>query len=182
MKVYDDEGNVLCDVDLSGHSLAELSDVSSTGAQVDAAVAASHTQGTDTSLGTQTQDANWGGYKITNMDRLTLVDGGYIGVASATTAIQVEADGDVVLVKDLTVTGDIIDMVIGTDIQAYDADLATIAAISGIDGDLLYYDSGWSRLPKGANDEVLTMAGGLPSWVAAGGDGDTGLPIMLMGG
>ena len=40
-------------------------------------------------------------------------------------------------------------------------------------GDIIYYNGTiWTRLAKGANTEVLTLAAGLPSWAAAGGGGD----------
>ena len=38
-------------------------------------------------------------------------------------------------------------------------------------GDILYYNSGRQRLPKGSDDEILTLASGLPSWAAAAGGG-----------
>ena len=42
----------------------------------------------------------------------------------------------------------------------------------GASGDLAYHDgSAWVRLAKGANDEVLTLAGGIPAWAAASGGG-----------
>jgi len=37
-------------------------------------------------------------------------------------------------------------------------------------GDIIYYNGTiWTRLAKGNNDEVLTLAAGIPSWAAAGG-------------
>ena len=36
-------------------------------------------------------------------------------------------------------------------------------------GDILYYNSGFQKLVKGSDTQVLTLASGLPSWVAAGG-------------
>ena len=53
--------------------------------------------------------------------------------------------------------------------QPLDSDLTAIAALSGVNGDIMYYNSGWQRLAKGDNTEVLTLAAGLPSWAAAGG-------------
>jgi len=36
-------------------------------------------------------------------------------------------------------------------------------------GDMLYYNSGRQRLPKGSDGEFLKLASGLPSWAAASG-------------
>jgi hypothetical protein len=59
-------------------------------------------------------------------------------------------------------------LAIGTDVQAYDADLATLAAISGVRGDMLYYGaSGWARLPKGSSGQVITQGANDPTWGSA---------------
>jgi|TARA_Y100000034_G_scaffold127890_2_gene181530 hypothetical protein len=55
--------------------------------------------------------------------------------------------------------------------QPLDSDLTALAGISGVNGDVLYYNSGWQRLAKGSDTEVLTLASGIPSWAAAGGGG-----------
>ena len=60
---------------------------------------------------------------------------------------------------------------LGSDVQAYDADLDGIAALSPANGDVLYYNSGWNVLAKGLDTEVLTLATGIPSWAAPGGGG-----------
>ena len=39
------------------------------------------------------------------------------------------------------------------------------------DGDTLYYNSGRQRLAKGTDNQVLTLASGLPSWATSGGGG-----------
>ena len=39
-------------------------------------------------------------------------------------------------------------------------------------GDMIYDDSGESRLPIGANGQVLTVSGGVPSWGTVAGTGD----------
>ena len=71
-------------------------------------------------------------------------------------------------------------LVIGTDVQAYDADLADIAGLSDTQGDIIYRDAmQWQRLPKGTAGQVLTMNAGAtaPEWAAAAGgvsDGDKG--------
>ena len=43
------------------------SDITSPGSDIEDAVTKRHTQGTDTALGIQTEDADWGSYKITNV-------------------------------------------------------------------------------------------------------------------
>ena len=43
--------------------------------------------------------------------------------------------------------------------------------ITANNGDTLYYNSGWQKLAKGLDGEVLTLASGLPTWAAAGGGG-----------
>lgn len=62
---------------------------------------------------------------------------------------------------------------IGTDVQAYDAALADIAGLSPGAGAILYFTGGgnWAVLAAGSDDEVLTLASGLPSWAAASGGG-----------
>lgn len=58
-----------------------------------------------------------------------------------------------------------------TALQATDADLSEIAALSNVAGDILYTDATpeWNRLAKGSDGQVLTLASGLPSWADAGG-------------
>ena len=58
--------------------------------------------------------------------------------------------------------------VIGTDVQAHDAQLADIAAIVPVSGDILYVDGSANivKLAKGTDTNVLTQASGFPSWAA----------------
>lgn len=63
-------------------------------------------------------------------------------------------------------------LTIGADVQAYDADLAAIAGLSGVQGDVIYRDaSQWQRLPKGTASQVLAMNAGAtaPEWVTSSG-------------
>lgn len=63
--------------------------------------------------------------------------------------------------------------VIGTNVQAYDNTLTELAAISGVQGDIIYADGtdSWTRLAKGTASQVLTMNAGAtaPEWQSAGG-------------
>lgn len=63
---------------------------------------------------------------------------------------------------------------IGVTVQGYDADLADIAAIADVQGDILVRGaSGWERLAKSATStDVLTAGASQPAWAAAtGGSG-----------
>lgn len=56
---------------------------------------------------------------------------------------------------------------IGTDVQAYDADLAAFAGISAVQGDIIYHNgTQWTRLAKGTAGQVLEMNAGAtaPEW------------------
>jgi hypothetical protein len=59
-------------------------------------------------------------------------------------------------------------LAIGTDVQAFDAELQDIANLALVAGDLLYADATPDvvALPIGADKEVLTLAAGLPTWEA----------------
>lgn len=60
---------------------------------------------------------------------------------------------------------------IGVTVQAYDADLADIAAIADVQGDIIVRGaSGWERLAKSATStHVLTAGASQPEWAAASG-------------
>jgi hypothetical protein len=62
-------------------------------------------------------------------------------------------------------------LIIGTDVQAYNAALANIAGLSLASGDLLYVTGSSpatiTRLAKGSNGQFLTLSGGVPAWAAA---------------
>jgi len=49
-------------------------------------------------------------------------------------------------------------------------------SLSYANGDILYYNSGMQRLPKGTDGQILTLVTGLPAWAADAGisDGDKG--------
>ena len=49
----------------------------------------------------------------------------------------------------------------------------SFSTISGLpaspsNGDIVYYNSGWNKLAKGSDGEVLALASGLPDWTALG--------------
>lgn len=63
---------------------------------------------------------------------------------------------------------------IGVTVQGYDADLAALAAIAGVQGDVIYHNgTSWTRLAKGTAAQVLAMNAGAtaPEWTAAGAGG-----------
>jgi hypothetical protein len=43
--------------------------------------------------------------------------------------------------------------------------IPSLSITSQANGDLIYYNSGWSRLPVGSNGKILQVVSGLPSWV-----------------
>lgn len=53
---------------------------------------------------------------------------------------------------------------IGSNVQAYDADLAALAALGWANGDMIYYNAGLQRLAKGTDGQVMVLASGLPAW------------------
>jgi hypothetical protein len=73
-------------------------------------------------------------------------------------------------------------LVIGTDVQAYDATtmktgayptLVSLEGLSLASGDILYATAAdtLARLPKGTDGQSLVLASGVPSWATAGGGG-----------
>jgi len=68
--------------------------------------------------------------------------------------------------------------------QVQDDDLDEIAALSNVAGDILYTDATpeWARLAKGSDDDVLTLASGLPSWAAPAAGGGAGWPEAVVDG
>ncbi len=59
-------------------------------------------------------------------------------------------------------------LVIGTNVQAFDATLTSLAALSGVAGDIIYASGtdAWARLAKGTNGEFLKLASGIPAWAS----------------
>lgn len=68
---------------------------------------------------------------------------------------------------------------IGSSVQAYDADLAAIAAITPSQGDILYRNATeWTRLSAGTSGQILRTngAGNNPAWATiSGGGADAGI-------
>jgi hypothetical protein len=67
-------------------------------------------------------------------------------------------------------------LVIGTNVQAYDADLAALAGLSGVEGDIIYRDaSQWQRLPKGSANQLLRINAGAtaPEWATISSSGQS---------
>lgn len=68
-------------------------------------------------------------------------------------------------------------VVIGTDIQPYDADLAAFAGLAGVQGDVLFHNgTSWNRLPAGTSGFFLRTngAGANPTWAAGGSFDESG--------
>jgi len=65
-------------------------------------------------------------------------------------------------------------------IQANSVDGTMIALGSDAAGDVMYYNgTNYIRLAKGSDDEVLTLASGVPSWAAAGGTSDESIQDVV---
>lgn len=67
-------------------------------------------------------------------------------------------------------------LAIGTDVQAYDADLAAIAALTPSQGDIIYHNgTAWTRLAAGTSGHFLKTngAGANPAWATASGGGSS---------
>jgi len=47
-----------------------------------------------------------------------------------------------------------------------------LASLPYSNGDILYYNSGLKRLPKGSDGQFLSLASGIPAWSSVGGGGD----------
>ena len=61
-------------------------------------------------------------------------------------------------------------LVIGTNVQAYDAALGSLAGLSLSNGDILYATGAdtLARLAAGTNGHYLTLSSGVPAWAAVG--------------
>lgn len=96
--------------------------------------------------------------------------------STALTAIGATATGSaLVTAANAAAARSTLGLVIGTDVQAYDADLAAIAAITPSQGDILYHNgTAWTRLAAGTNGWFLRTngAGANPSWINIPGGGD----------
>lgn len=134
------------------------------------------------------------GGTVTGITDLAIADGG-TGASDATTArtnlglgsISTQASsavtitgGSITGITDLTVadggTGSStasgartnLGVAIGSDVQAWDATLDSLAAIAGVQGDIIYASgtNTWTRLAKGTAGQVLVMNAGAtaPSW------------------
>jgi hypothetical protein len=71
---------------------------------------------------------------------------------------------------DATAARSTLGLVIGTNVQAYDADLAALAGISGVQGDVIYHNgTQWTRLGAGTSGHFLKTNGAAanPEWASA---------------
>lgn len=70
----------------------------------------------------------------------------------------------------------LLDLEAGTDFNAYDADLAALAGLSGVRGDIIYRDATqWQRLAAGDSGKVLKMGDDDPFWGDDNNDGGEGI-------
>lgn len=112
--------------------------------------------------------------------------GGYSAAAAGTDYVAVDADltsiagGITGLVKGagngsgfsaaVAGTDYLAPAAIGVTVQGLDADLTALAGISGSRGDIIYYGAaGWTRLPKGTENYILTQGANDPAWAANSG-------------
>lgn len=97
------------------------------------------------------------------------VTAGKILVGDGTSYEEVAVSGDIGLASDGTST-----------IQANSVDGTHIALGSDASGDVMYNNgTNYVRLGKGSDDEVLTLASGVPSWAAAPGAGSVSIGKAL---
>ncbi|WP_454812189.1 hypothetical protein [Labrys neptuniae] len=99
-----------------------------------------------------------------------------VSTSTALTAIGASATGfSLVTAANASTARSTLGLVIGADVQAYDADLAAIAAITPSQGDILYYNgTAWARLAAGTSGWFLRAngTGSNPTWVPVPGGGD----------
>ena len=66
-------------------------------------------------------------------------------------------------------------LAIGSDVQAYDAALASLAGLALVSGDIVYATAAdtLARLAKGTDGQFLSLASGVPAWATASEGGIT---------
>lgn len=149
----------LLTVDGAGSGLdADLLDGQSSAAFATAAQGAT----ADAAIPKATADANSVLYAVTDNTPAALAMG-------ASTILARLATGDIVAATPAQLRT-LLGLVIGTDVQAFDADLSDLAAIADAQGDIIVRGaSGWERLAKSATaTDVLTAGSTQPTWGAAG--------------
>jgi hypothetical protein len=100
----------------------------------------------------------------------------FTGSATAALATLTSYGRTLIALADAAAGRTALGLVIGTDVQAYDADLAALAGLSGVQGDIIYRDaSQWQRLAKGTASQQLRMNSGAtaPEWFTASAGGGT---------
>jgi hypothetical protein len=96
----------------------------------------------------------------------------YNGSASAALADFTAAARTLLAAANAAAQRSALGLAIGADVQAFDAELAALAGLTFVQGDLIYRDAtGLTRLGAGSAGQVLKSggAGANPSWGAAGG-------------
>ncbi len=103
-------------------------------------------------------------------DDITVITFDYSANTASATGFNIVDDTTPQLGGNLDLNGNVItSLVLGTDVQAFDATLTSLAAVAGVAGDILYASGtdAWARLAKGTDGEVLKLASGIPAWGAS---------------
>ena len=111
------------------------------------------------------------GVNVQAYDSTILVDADIgVNVQAYDSTILVDADiGVNVQAYDSTI---LVDADIGVNVQAYDDLLSDISGITPTEGDVFYYDgANIVALGAGDDDQVLTLASGVPTWADAAASG-----------
>jgi hypothetical protein len=140
-----------------------------------------------TTLGAQAADATLTSLAAlgTAADKLAYTTGVDTWAEAAITSFgrSLIDDADAAAARTTLGLGDAATGTIGSTVQAYDADLAALAGVSDVShltdiggltlasGDILYANAtpAITRLAKGTDGQVLTLASGLPTWADASG-------------
>ena len=100
-------------------------------------------------------------------DDITVITFDYSANTASVSGFNIVEDTTPQLGGNLDLNGNVITgLVIGTNVQAFDATLTSLAAVAGVSGDILYASGTdvWARLAKGSDGKILKLASGIPSW------------------
>jgi hypothetical protein len=142
-------------------------------------------------------DLPMGGFKVTGMaDGVNPTDGATVGQASTAAATAITTaplkttpvDADTIPLVD-SASGNTMKRLTWANLKAlFQPVNAVLTALSGIgtavSGDIIYSSAAgvWARKPKGSDGQILTLAGGLPTWTAPGGGISQSAPVSTSTG